>query len=151
MKRTSPPPPESQASPPVADTPPQQVPTAVGSDRRAVPAASSHQGPRWFHLVDHLLVVLVVVLVFFLASFPARNSDVWLHLASGKRILTGEYFPGGHDPFSYSAADRVWVHHCWLFDIIAYLTYSVHQYGLVLFKAVLITAAFGLLLLLRRP
>jgi hypothetical protein len=151
VKRTSPPPPESQASPPVADTPSQQVPTAVGSERRTAPADSAPQEPAWFHLFDHLLASLAVVLVFFLASFPARNSDVWLHLASGKRIVAGEYFPGGQDPFSYSAADRVWVHHSWLFDIVAYLTYSVHQYGLVLFKAVLLTAAFGLLLVLRRP
>jgi hypothetical protein len=107
--------------------------------------------PAWLDIFDKFLALLALGLVFCLASFPARNSDVWLHLAAGKRIVTGEYFPGGTDPFSYAASDRVWVHHNWLFDIAAYLTYSAHKYGLVLFKAALITMAFGVLLLLRRP
>lgn len=151
MKRTSPPPPAPYALPQPADTSLEEATAGPELDRPVAPPVTDWRWPAWFQVFDILLALLVVLLVFLLASFPARNSDVWLHLASGKRILTGEYFPGGHDPFSYSAADRVWVHHSWLFDIGAYLTYSAHRYGLVLFKAVLITGAFGLLLVLRRP
>jgi hypothetical protein len=98
-----------------------------------------------------VLALLALVVVFLLASFAARNSDLWLHLAAGKRLLQGAYIPGGTDPFSYTASDRVWVHHSLLFDVFAYLSYSAHRYGLVLFKAAIITAAFALLFTLRRP
>jgi tetratricopeptide (TPR) repeat protein len=130
--------------------PPTEGTAALGPNLSIAQTRSGWRWPGWFDIFDKVLALLALGLVFFLASFPARNSDVWLHLASGKRMLAGEYFPGGHDPFSYTASDRVWVHHSWLFDIVAYLAYSAHKYGLVLFKVALITMAFGLLLLLRR-
>src|SRR5262249_50171168 len=42
--------------------------------------------PRW---LDSLLVLLVAVFAFFLASFPARNGDLWMHLAAGRLVAEG--------------------------------------------------------------
>jgi hypothetical protein len=100
--------------------------------------------------VDAALVGLVLVLAFAAASFVARNSDVWLHLAAGKRLLAGQYTPGT-DPFSYSAADRAWVNHSWLVDAVSYLLYGGQGKALVIAKAVLVAVTFGLVIAIRRP
>src|SRR5262245_65419047 len=86
-----------------------------------------------------------------LASFVARNSDVWLHLATGERMFAGEYVPGGKDPFSFSAADRTWVNHSLLFDVGAKLLYRGDGALLVAIKAAVVAVAFALLLGIRRP
>ena len=65
---------------------------------------------------DFLLAAVAIVLAFLIASFAARNSDVWLHLATGQRLLTGEYRPGT-DPFSYTGSERTWVNHSVLYDV----------------------------------
>ncbi|MCS7269749.1 MAG: hypothetical protein NZ703_01580 [Gemmataceae bacterium] len=153
MKRTATSPSEPQPPPP-----PSTIPETPGSGGQAEGPAWAAPGqpvralswPGWFTTMDGVLAALAIALVFLLASFTARNSDLWLHLAAGQRLLRGEYFPGGPDPFSYAAADRVWVHHSLLFDLLAYLAYQAHAYGLVLFKAVVVTLAFGMLLLARR-
>jgi hypothetical protein len=104
----------------------------------------------WFPGVDAALVGLVLVFAFATASFVARNSDLFLHLAAGKRLLAGQYTPGS-DPFSYSAADRPWVNHSWLLDAVAYLLYGGSGIVLVVVKAITVTVAFGLLIAIRRP
>lgn len=107
--------------------------------------------PAWYSGVDAALAGLVVALAFASASFTARNSDLWLHLAAGKRLFAGEYIPGGHDPLSYSAQDRTWVNHSWLTDAVAYLLYGGTGQALVAVKALLVALAFGLLIAIRRP
>jgi hypothetical protein len=59
---------------------------------------------------DRLLTILVVVLTFFLASFLARNSDVWLHLASGRAIVQGDA-GFGVDPFAHTSGGAYWANH----------------------------------------
>jgi hypothetical protein len=100
--------------------------------------------------VDAALAGLALVLAFLTASFVARNSDAWLHLAAGQRLLAGQYTPGT-DPFSYTAADRAWVNHSWLADAAAYLLYGGEGKVLVAAKALVVLAAFGLLIAIRRP
>jgi hypothetical protein len=79
-------------------------------------------------------VVLVVALGFLLASFPARNGDLWMHLAAGRALVGGgPRLPDGNG---------------WAFDLLSYGLYSaVGGTGLVLLKALL---AAGLALLLTR-
>ncbi|MBP3955165.1 hypothetical protein J8F10_07710 [Gemmata sp. G18] len=38
-------------------------------------------------------------------AFVARNSDVWLHLATGRLVAHGDYHFGA-DPFAYTIADK---------------------------------------------
>src|SRR5713101_5952912 len=37
-----------------------------------------------------ILILLISIFALFLASFPARNSDIWMHLAAGRRLTQGE-------------------------------------------------------------
>ncbi|HVK18174.1 MAG TPA: hypothetical protein VM533_14620, partial [Fimbriiglobus sp.] len=107
--------------------------------------------PEWFGAVDFALVVMAVVIGFLVASFPARNTDLWLQLANGRNLAEGKYSPGA-DPFTFSGADRAWADTSWLNDLVQYALYSANPTGaaVVAVKAVVFAAAFGLLFLLRR-
>jgi hypothetical protein len=69
--------------------------------------------------LDVVLVVLVLILAAFLAAFPVRNSDFWLHLASGRRIASGHFTPGV-DPFSFTTSGVYWANTAWLYDLFFY-------------------------------
>lgn len=152
MKLTAPPPGS------VPDQPPEETPAAAAASPDAPSPAVPYQKPpdrvaawpTWFGPADAFLAVGVLVIAFLAASFTARNSDIWLHLASGKRLLAGDYKLGS-DPFSYTAADRTWVNHSWLWDVGAYSLFSGDGFLLVLLKALAAAGAFGLVFLIRRP
>ena len=100
--------------------------------------------PLWH--ADRLLAVFVVALAFLLASTAARNSDVWMHLATGRAIANGTYrFQG--DPFGQNAS--TWIHHAWLHDLAAYALYqpfpNLHGSLLVIVKALLVAFLAGLM------
>jgi hypothetical protein len=103
--------------------------------------------------LDLLLVAVVLVLAFFLGSFAARNSDLLMHLASGRLQTKGEYRPwSGVDPFSYTTEGIYWANHSWLFDLITYGLYQMTTgAGLVIVKALLVVALAGVMLATRRP
>ncbi|MFN4258243.1 MAG: hypothetical protein ACK4RK_03040 [Gemmataceae bacterium] len=123
------------------------------SRRRAAPDEGTLV--RW---LDYLLMGAVLLLAFLLASFPARNSDIWLHLASGRLLADGRY-TFGEDPFAYTTQGVYWVNHSWLYDGILYgfcrllggpevpFTGTV----LVVGKALLVALLAWLLLAIRRP
>ncbi len=161
MKLTAPPPPPPEPNEPDSEnnqtpgeTPDQTTPPVVTPTEP--PAAAPPAEPRivtwpaWFAGADFVLATLALVLAFLVASFAARNTDLWLHLAAGKRLFAGEYRPG-NDPFSYAAADRTWVNHSLLFDAASYLLYSGDGAVLVVVKAVAIALAFGLVIGIRKP
>ena len=155
MKLNAPPPPPPETPEPSGSgqpnpnepTPPNEptLPTQT-----IVPAAAPKLAtwPAWFVGADYLLVALTLTLAFLVSSFIARNPDLWLHLAAGKRLLAGEYWPGS-DPFSYSAADRAWVNHSLLYDVGSYLLYGGDGVVLVVAKAAAVVLTFGLLLAIR--
>jgi len=154
VKLSAPPPP-----PPVPEQPEPIIPAGEESAPAAAPpidpppSTSKPLGwPAWFSPADFLLATLAITLAFLVASFIARNSDVWVHLAAGKRLLTGEYRPGT-DPFSYTGADRTWVNHNLIYDVGTYLLFRADPTGavLVVVKALLVALTFGLLLGIRRP
>jgi tetratricopeptide (TPR) repeat protein len=97
-----------------------------------------------------LLSLLVVALAFLAASFLARNSDLWLHLATGRLLAKGG-LSFGSDPFAYTTAQVYWVCHSWLFDLGLYVLYvAIGGTGLVVLKALLVAVLAGLLLRVRR-
>ena len=159
MKLSAPPPPPSDGAPGTPDGQPKPDPTAApGTPVADAPGSPSPAtGPKlaawpaWYSGVDSALVGLVVAFAFVAASFVARNSDMWIHLAAGKRLFAGEYFPGGSDPFSYAAEGRTWVNHSWLTDAVAYLLYGGTGKVLVGAKAVVVALAFATLIAIRRP
>jgi hypothetical protein len=81
---------------------------------------------------------LVVVFGILAASFTARNSDIWLHLAAG-RLLNDHQYTFGADPFAYSTEGTYWANHAWVSDLTLYNLYSVvGGGGLVALKAALV-------------
>src|SRR5262245_37294873 len=104
--------------------------------------------PRWPSVV---LGALVIAFAFLAASFAARNSDVWLHLATGRLLAQGRY-DFGVDPFAYTTDGVYWANHAWLFDLLFYICYQlVGGVGLVVLKAAGVAVLAGILLHLARP
>lgn len=99
---------------------------------------------------DSVLMSLVLVFAFLASSFAVHNSDFWLHLASG-RLLAERRYQFGVDPFAFTAENRYWANHAWLFDLPLFLVYT-HFGGtiLVVLKASLISFLTALLLGMRR-
>jgi hypothetical protein len=93
---------------------------------------------------------LLLVLGFLLGSFPARNSDVWLHLATGRQLVSWQ-LPFGSEPFASTTEGIIWVNPSWLWDILSYGLFRVAgEAGLLLVKALLVTLLAAVLLRLSR-
>jgi tetratricopeptide (TPR) repeat protein len=115
----------------------------------AAPAVAG-QSLRWSWRIDRLLVVLVLAFAFVAGSFVARNSDLWLHRATGRLIVTGDY-RFGSDPFTYTATNQYWANHAWLYDLGFYLV--IEWFGasaVVALKATAVAATAGVMLLVAR-
>lgn len=113
---------------------------------RSVPPSYPARQPSPLVRVDWLLASFVVLLAFLVASTPARNSDVWLHLATGRAIADGSYrFQG--DPFAQD--ENVWIVHSWLYDLITFEIFTrFAAFGgvlLVILKSLLVAFLAGLL------
>jgi tetratricopeptide (TPR) repeat protein len=89
---------------------------------------------------------LVLLLAFLLASFPARNSEVWRHLATGRALLDGTYTFGA-DPFAYTTEGVTWVNHSWLWDLVLYAVYQCCGERAVILNALLALALAVFMLL----
>ena len=131
-----------------------QQPSAVGSPGAVTEELSSARadlpppekppkrpGVRW---LDGWFVLGVLLLAAFVGSFPPQNSDLWLHLASGRQILGGGRLTG-IDPFSYTAQGTV--NHSWLFDSFCYLCYWVAGGAGLVALRVLLLVGLGVLVL----
>ena len=84
--------------------------TAITASLPAIDSISHEPTPPpgpWVVRTDCALLCLVLVLAFFVASFAASNSDLWMHLAIGKRISDGK-FEFGVDPFSWATTNSWW-------------------------------------------
>jgi tetratricopeptide (TPR) repeat protein len=93
----------------------------------------------------------VLAFAFLAASFAVRNSDFWMHLASG-RLLAGGNYHFGVDPFAYTTQGVYWANHAWLFDLLVYLLFTkLGEIVLVIVKALLVAGLAALLLSIRRP
>lgn len=88
--------PTAPAPMPAAAPPPE--PTPASAPTPVSPPITVAPSP-WPSRIDYVLLVMVLVLAFFLGSFVATNSDLWLHLAIGRRISEGT-MQFGVDPFS---------------------------------------------------
>src|SRR5262249_51869990 len=123
--------PDSGSTPP-ATLDLQPVPTVSGPCPAPGPGA-----------LDALFAVLVSALAFLLGATPARNSDLWLHLASGRSLVQGQSVRGA-DPFASTTTGVFWVNHAWLSDAILYELYELGGgRALVIAKSVLVTVLAG--------
>jgi hypothetical protein len=123
------------------------VPPPAAPRKRLTPERLAQELGR----LDAALVVIVLVLGFLIASFAARNSDLWMHLAAGRDLL-GRKYDLRHDPYAFTTGGGPWVNHSWLSDVIFYGVYSLADgAGLVVFKALLVTLLAWVMLQVRRP
>ncbi len=74
----------------------------------------------------------VAALAFLLASFPARNLDLWSHLAAGRAAIAG----------NIAALNRTW-----LYDVACYLLYQIGGGPLLAVVKSVVVAAVGLIVL----
>lgn len=94
---------------------------------------------------DWITVFLILAVAFLSASFMARNSDLWLHMATGRLLANGTY-QFGTDPFTHTLAQHYWANHSWLFDVGLFLTHeSLGAGSLVGLKALMVVATVGLM------
>lgn len=101
--------------------------------------------------LDGLLIAAVIALAALLGGAVVRNSQVWMHLATGRAIADGG-FQFGADPFSHATEGRPWHHTAWLFDLLLYKLYSVGgDTAVVALRAAAVVVTAGLMLLVRRP
>src|SRR5262249_21545930 len=125
------------------DQSPPPAPDAPGPARESTdPAGARSAG--WLGFV---LALLVSSLAFLLASSPARNSDLWAHLAAGRSLARGESLPAADS----GLPPEVSLGRTWLYDLLAFGLYTaVGGAGLVLVKALLVAALALVLLRLSR-
>jgi hypothetical protein len=91
-----------------------------------------------------LWALFLSLFAFLLASFPARNSDLWAHLAAGRRLVQGSAPVGAQLPPPAGLP----LGRTWLYDLLGYGVYAVLDGpGLVFVKALLVA---GLALVLLR-
>ncbi len=93
-----------------------------------------------------LLVIIFLVCVFLLSVVKIEDTDTWTHLSLGRIILTLKSLPE-KEPFIFPSFDRTFHDPEWLFDVVFYISYALFSvYGVILLKAVIITAVFYILL-----
>jgi len=104
--------------------------------------------------IERAHIPLVLAIAFLLASFAVRNSDFWRHLATGKKIASGEYkfFGAGNESFTYGMEKVRWVNHSWAYDVLLYGLWSAGAGpAVVIFKALMVALLAGIMLLTCRP
>ncbi len=75
-------------------------------------------------LLDYALAAVVLGFAFLCGSFPARNSDLWLHLATGRDLTTRDSITSASIRYALNNQGVYWVNTNWLYDL---LTYAVFQ------------------------
>ena len=152
MKVSVPPSGVSESSSPDLPMPETPMPDTPVTAPPAPSGPSPVRWPAWFGGADFAAAVLVCVAAFAVGSFTARNSDLYVHLATGRLMAEGAYRFGA-DPFSYSGESRAWVNPSWLWQRVAYQLFTSDPTGawLVAAKAIVFAAGTILLLLVRRP
>ena len=110
---------------PAATPSPEPGPAPDGGTILLPPVPPLTPPPATPHGRGRILALLVMVLAFLTASFSARNSDLWFHLATG-RLLAQGHFSFGTDPFAYTTQNVYWACHSWLFDLGLYGLYGLY-------------------------
>src|SRR5262245_57122103 len=124
-----PPPPPPPAPEQVRATPPDSLPLPpTPTPEPPPPPLTAADLARYLRRLDIVMIPLVLALAFLVASFAidlARNSDLLMHLATG-RWLADSFGKGefgdllGKEPFAHTTAGVYWVSHSWLFDLLDY-------------------------------
>ncbi len=84
--------------------------------------------------------------VFLLGILKVQDTDAWMHLSLGRLIWQSKGFPAT-ESFVYTNLSLPFSYSSWLFGLTYYLAYlAFNIYGVILLKAITVTAAFFILL-----
>jgi len=87
-----------------------------------------------------LMLVLVVLLVFLMASRTPADPDMWWHLRAGEETIQAGR-PLTVDTMTFTHFGDKWVNHSWLGEVVLYLFYDLGGYfGLSLYLALIASA-----------
>jgi len=131
---------------------PEEIPPPETSIPVPRPTHGTLEASPFLNGFDLVLGIGVIIVGFAIASFAVKNTDIWLHLGTGRLIAQGEY-EFGKAPFTYSGGDRYWVNHSWLYDWITFKLYAMGDNGraVVIFKALLIALTTAFMLFIKTP
>ncbi len=103
--------------------------------------ASNHLKTKESELMS-LLSFLVITFALLMAVEKVHNNDIWWHLKTGQWILETGKIPQT-DPFTFTTPDAAWAPHYWFSDVLFAAIFGIGGFdGLILFKALIIGAAF---------
>lgn len=90
----------------------------------------------------NLLSLLIITFALLMAVEKVHNNDIWWHLKTGQWILETGTIPVT-DPFTFTTPGAAWTPHYWLSDVLfAAVFHASGMGGLILFKALIVAAAF---------
>jgi tetratricopeptide (TPR) repeat protein len=102
-------------------------------------------------ILEYVLGIIAVLgLLLFVSlnmSYELQDPDIWLHLKTGEYIVQHKAIPA-LDIFSSTQANKIWIDHSWLVQVIFYLVF--HFGGpdnLIFLSAIITTLAFLFLFL----
>jgi tetratricopeptide (TPR) repeat protein len=102
---------------------------------------TNHMAPST-KLLMNLLSFLVLTFALLMAVEKVYNYDIWWHLKTGQLILETGKIPAT-DPFTFTTPNAPWAPHYWLSDVLFAAVHHMSGFnGLILFKALVIGAAF---------
>ena len=91
------------------------------------------------NVLNDLVFVLLLLMIFIMASRTPVDSDLWWHLRAGQATINQGH-PLLIDIFSYTHAGENWINHSWLGQVILYWSYILGgYYGLGLLVAASVT------------
>jgi hypothetical protein len=92
--------------------------------------------------IERLLVAIVFISVFTMATRAPADSDTWWHVRAGQYIVETRSIPTT-DPFSFTRQGRLWIDHGWLAQIYWYGLFALGGWSLVsLGLATMVTVSF---------
>jgi tetratricopeptide (TPR) repeat protein len=93
-------------------------------------------------LLMNLLSLLILAFALLMAIEKVHNNDIWWHLQTGQWIIETGTIPVT-DPFTFTTPGAAWTPHYWLSDVLFAAVFHVSGVGgLILFKALIVAAAF---------
>ncbi len=92
------------------------------------------------------LLIIFLLSLFLLGITKVVDTDAWMHLSIGREIFNLKGLPAT-EPFVYPMFGKPFAYSSWLFALIYYMAYlAFNVYGVILLKAITITAAFYILI-----
>jgi tetratricopeptide (TPR) repeat protein len=138
--------PPSASNPPANDAGSAQTPVAAAGDEFVdelplTPELIEEEAYRGDFVMRWGVVLMALLLG--LSQIGTGESPLLLHIRTGEHLASHGVLPGSTDPFTYTAADRVWVNLSWGFDLIAAGLHSVGGFAAIsLLKGVVAAVLF---------